>query len=153
MLQKPHESLTGAAKFNDFLEYQRDGFLHTAVRILLEPICDLHNADRGSNHKFAALGFLVTGRERALAQQVQFIFVETGLQAEQEAVIALSRRIDGLLVNQNSIDDAAHLDELLPVPAVAGKSGHLPCSHSANLAKANLGDHPFKAGACDGPGG
>ena len=39
---------------------------------------------------------------------------------EQEPVVDLSRRVDGLLVHQNRIDHPAHLDQLLPVPAVQG---------------------------------
>jgi hypothetical protein len=41
-------------------------------------------------------------------------------------VVALTRRIDRLLIDQHGIDDAAHLDELLPVTAVAGETRDFP---------------------------
>jgi hypothetical protein len=65
----------------------------------------------------------------------------------------LTRCIDRLLVDQRSVYDAAHLDKLLPITAVAGKPRHLPRCHRTNPAEANLGDHPVEAGACDAAGG
>ena len=69
-------------------------------------------------------------------------------------IIALARCIDGLLIDEQSIDDAAHLDQLLPVPAVAGEARNLARCHGPNLAEADVGHHPLKAGArhCAGRG-
>src|SRR5260370_38107997 len=39
------------------------GFLDTAIGILLEPVADLHEADRGSDDEFAAPGLLIAGRQ------------------------------------------------------------------------------------------
>jgi len=57
----------------------------------------------------------------------------------------LSRRINGLLIDEQRIDHAAHLDELLPVAAVAGEARDLPRGHRTNLAEADLCNHPLKA--------
>ena len=43
------------------------------------------------------------------------------------------------------VDHAAHLDELLPVAAVAREAGHLPGRHGAHLAEAALGNHALEA--------
>ncbi len=118
------------------------GFLHAAVGILLQAIADLREADRGYDDEFATAGLLIAGRERVLAQRIELILVETALQPQQQPVIALARRIDRLLVDQHGIDDAAHLDKLLRVTAVAGKPRHLPRCHRTDLAEADLGDHP-----------
>ena len=40
-----------------------------------------------------------------MPQQVEFILVEAALQAEKQTVVALAWRINGLLVNQDSIHD------------------------------------------------
>ena len=45
----------------------------------------------------------------------------TPLEAEQQPMVALARRVHRLLINQHGVNDAAHLDQLLPVPAVAAK--------------------------------
>ena len=97
--------------------------------------------------ELAAPGLLVARRERALTQEVELVLVEAALQPEQQAVVALARRVDRLLVDQQRIDDAAHLDELLPVAAVAREAGDLPGGHRADLAEADLGDHALEAGA------
>jgi hypothetical protein len=71
------------------------------------------------------------------------------LRPSNSRVVALAWRVHRLLINQHSVDDTAHLDQLLPVPAVAGKARHLPRRHRADLTKANLGNHALEAGADD----
>jgi hypothetical protein len=51
--------------------------------------------------------------------------------------------------DQNGVDDAAHLDQLLPIAAVAGEPRHLTSGDGINLAQAHLRHHPLKAGALD----
>lgn len=146
MFEIPHQGLTGAAEFSDLVKHKSDGILHAAFRILLKPIANLHKADRGCNDKFAATGLLVAGRQRTLAQKIEVLLVETALQAQQQPIITLARCIDRLLVDQHSVDDAAHLDELLPVAAIAGKPRHLPRRNRPDLAETDLGDHPVETG-------
>src|SRR6185312_6090679 len=95
----------------------------------------------------ASARLLVAGRERALAQQIQLVLVEAPLEPEQQAVVALPWRIDGLLIDQNGVDHAAHLDELLPIPAVASEARDLAGANRTNLTEANLRYHPLKASA------
>src|SRR6516162_4733542 len=59
----------------------------------------------------------------------------------------MPRRVDRLLVDQHSVDNAAHLDQLLPVPAVAGKARDFARTDCADLAETDLGHHSLKAGA------
>src|SRR5262245_25377942 len=51
--------------------------------------------------------------------------------------------------DQHGIDHAAHLDQLLPVPAVAGEPRDLARGNGANLAETDLRHHPLKTGALD----
>ena len=85
--------------------------------------------------------------QRALTQKVEFVLVEAALQAEQEPVITLAGCVDGLLIDEQGINNTAHLDQLLPVPTVAGEARHLECRHRSDFAKADVGHHPFEAGA------
>ena len=57
----------------------------------------------------------------------------------------MSRRIDRLLIDQHGVDHAAHLDQLLPVSAVAGKARHLARADGTDLAEADFGNHAFEA--------
>ena len=61
--------------------------------------------------------------------------------------------IDGLLIDQNGIDHAAHLDELLPIPAVASEARDLAGANRTNLTEANLRYQPLKASALYPAGG
>jgi len=54
-----------------------------------------------------------------------------------------------LLIDQHGVDHAAHLDQLLPVPAVASEARDLTRADGADLAEAHLCDHPLEAGARD----
>src|SRR6516164_7609601 len=111
MLDEPEERLAYAAKFSHLVKDKRDCFLHTPVRVLLKSVAHLHEADRRGHDEFTTSSLLVARRERTLAQQVEFVLVETALQAEQEAIIALSRGINCLLVNQHRVDDAVLIDQ------------------------------------------
>src|SRR5258708_24846772 len=60
-----------------------------------------------------------------------------------------SRRVCQWSLDQHGIDDAAHLDELLPVTAGAGETRDFPRRDRTDLAQADLGHHSIKAGARD----
>src|SRR6516165_5667066 len=150
MLVEPEQSLAGAAQFLNLVEDESNSVLHAAVRILLVTIAGLHEADRRRDHQFAAARLLVARRERTLAQQVKLVLVQAALQSEQQPVVAMARRVDGLLIDQHRVDHATHLDQLLPVAAVAGKAGDFARADGANLAEAYLRDHPLEAGTLNG---
>jgi hypothetical protein len=71
----------------------------------------------------------------------------------QQAVDAVPWRIDGLLIDQNGVDHAAHLDELLPIPAVASEARDLAGGNRTDLTEANLSYHPLEASALYPAGG
>lgn len=121
MFEEPHQGLTGAAELSDLVEHHDNRFLHAAIGSLLDPVPNLHEAHRGCHNEFATAGFLIAGRERMLAQKIEFVLIEASLQPQQQPVVALTRCIDRLLVDQHGVDDSAHLNELLPATAVAGK--------------------------------
>jgi hypothetical protein len=97
--------------------------LHALVGVLFEPmaIC-FQITDRRHHNQLPAACLFVTGAQRALTQKIQLVLVEAALESKQQAVIALAGSVDGLLIDQNRIDHPAHLDQLLPVSAVAGEA-------------------------------
>jgi hypothetical protein len=144
---EPEQCLTGAAQFLHLIEDEGDGLLHPPVRILLQTIARLHEPHRRCNDQLAPARLLAARRERTLPQKIKLVFVEAALEAEQQAVIPVPWRIDRFLIDQNGIDDASHLDQLLPVAAVAREARDLPCCHGPDLAQANLRNHPLETGA------
>jgi hypothetical protein len=153
LLQVPQQRLAYASKLADFVDGQLDCRLDPPVGILLQPIAHLDEADRSSNDELAAPSLLVACRQRTLAQQIELVLVQAALQSQQEPVVTLPWGVDSLLVNQQRVHDTAHLDELLPIAAVACKSGDFTRCHRADLAKANLGNHALEPGTRNAAGG
>ena len=79
--------LPGAAKLGHLVEDEGDGLLHATVRILLEPVAGLHEADGSRDDQCATPGLLVTGGQRPLAEQIELVLVEVALQAKKQAVV------------------------------------------------------------------
>ena len=102
---------------------------------------------KAAHDKFATACLLVSGRQRTLAQEIEFILVEAALQSEQEPIVAVPGCVNRLLINQHRIHHAAHLNQLLPIPAVAGEARNLPCTDCADLAEADLCDHSLESHA------
>ena len=86
---EPQERLARAAQLCDLVEDQRDGLLNPPVGIFLQLDAGLHEADGRGHDEFASPRFLLSCRERTLAQQIKFVLVETALQAEQQSIITL----------------------------------------------------------------
>src|SRR4029079_10781386 len=99
-------------------------------------------ADGRGDDQFPAARLLVPGRQRALAEEIEFVLVEAPSEPEEKSVIPVPGRIDRLLINQHRVDHTAHLDELLPVPAVAGHARDLAGTNGAHPADAELRTPP-----------
>jgi hypothetical protein len=56
----------------------------------------------------------------------------------------LPRRIDRLLIDEQSVHYAAHFDELLLVTTITCKPRNLSCRHRTNFTETNLGNHTLK---------
>src|SRR5262249_10544427 len=61
--------------------------------------------------------------------------------------------IDGLLVDQERVDEAAHLNELVPIAIVASETRDFPGDDSPDLAEADFGDHSLETGSIHGRDG
>ena len=150
---EPKQRLARAAQRLDLVEDERDGLLHPPVRILLVTVAVLHEADGRGDDQFPAARLLVSGRQRALAEKIELVLVQAPLEPEEESVIPVPGRIHRLLIDQHRVDHAAHLDELLPIPAVAGEARDFAGANGADLAEADLRNHPLEASALHAAGG
>src|SRR6516162_1317823 len=90
--------------------------------------------------------------QRVQRAQVELIFVQTALQSKRKPIVALTQRIDRLLIDQQGIDYPAHLDELLPISTVGGKARYFAGRHRSDLPETDLGHHPLEPSASNGPG-
>lgn len=72
-------------------------------RILLISVVGLHEADRSRYDEFAAPGLRITGGKRALAEKIEFVFVEAPFEPEQQTIIAVPRRVDRFLIDEHRV--------------------------------------------------
>src|SRR6516162_7816819 len=136
MFQEPKQRLTRTSELPELRKHQADRLLHALVGILFESlvIC-FQITDWRHHNQLPAPCLLVAGGKRPLTQKIQFVLVEAALQAEKKTVIALAWCIDRLLIDKQRIDHTAHLDQLLPVPAVPGKARDFARRHRPNFAR------------------
>src|SRR4029450_4076022 len=97
-------------------EYQQHPFLYTAVWVLFQTALTFHIPGRRRDDQFATFCFLAAPLHRALSQQVQFIFVQTAFQSQQQAIVALSRRVHHFLIDQQRVHYTTDFHQLLPFP-------------------------------------
>ena len=120
LLPAPHQHLADRLKLGKLTEHQCDGLLHRLVRILLDTIvASLHIADRHGEEEFAPTRLLLHGFDRALPEDGKLHLAHRPLHAEQQPVIGRGRVIDGVLIDDQCPDQAAKLEERVPVAPVA----------------------------------
>jgi hypothetical protein len=105
----------------------------------------LNEADRRGDDQLAPACLRVARRQRPLSQEIEF--------PQEQPIIAVARQIDRFLVDQHSVDDAAHLNQLLPIATVAGEARDLPGGNRTDLAEADLRHHSLETGAHDAASG
>jgi len=145
VLEEPHQDLARAAEFEELLEDLMNCLLDPLIWVGLQPLIPgLDVPDRCRDDELSPLCLRVSCLERTLAEKVELVLAEAALQTQQEAVIRQPRVVNGLMVDEEGIDKAAHLDELVPVPVVAGEARYLARSDCPDLAHADGGDHLLK---------
>ena len=135
-------------------EDERDRLLDATIGILLDAIVRrLEVADRHGEEEFAAAGLLLQGLERALAEQRQLHLAHRALHAEQQAIVRMPRIIDAVLVDDQRADQAAELEQRVPVAPVAGEPRRLDRDDGADAPLADRGQQLLEARAGDAGAG
>ena len=63
--------------------------------------------------------------QHARAQDTKFEFADAALHSQKQSVIRPTRIVDAIEVDDAGVDDAAQLEQMMPVPAVAGEAGRV----------------------------
>ena len=58
----------------------------------------------------------------ALLQKAQLVLGHRALQSEQQPVVRLPRLVDAIRVDEQRSDQSAQVDEVVPIPAIAGEA-------------------------------
>jgi len=121
-LSTPEQHLPRAAQRREALEDQGESLLHPLIRILLHAILGrAHVADRRPEHQFTPVGL---GQQRgvgALAEPAQLGLADRALQPQQQPVVELARIVDPLGIDNQRVHQPAEIEQLVPVPIVAGQ--------------------------------
>jgi hypothetical protein len=93
----------------------------------------------------AAAGFGVTGSEPALAQEAQLVLRHRSLQAEQQPVVHQARVVNPIGIDDQRARQAAEINQMMPVPAVARQPRRLDAVDRTDGAGAKLADQALEA--------
>src|SRR6476469_9364214 len=146
--------LPGTAEFAKALEDPPGDLLDAAIRIKTET--DLAMPDKANRHRdpeFASAGLGPRGIQHAGAQDTKFEFADAALHAQKQTVIRTTRIVHAIEVDNAGVDEAAQLEQMMPVPTVAGETRGVEAKHGANLAGAKPGDQLLEARARHGAAG
>jgi len=72
--------------------------------------------------ELAALCLRVSGGDAPLSHQAQFVFRHRSFQPEQQAVVDDSRIIGAIRIDNQRSSKRAQIDEMMPIPPVAGQA-------------------------------
>ena len=76
---------------------------------------------------------------------MQFRLRHRSLQSEQQTVIIVRRIIHAVGIGNQSVEQRANLQELIPIPAGAGQARHLHTKHQSDVPEPNFRHQPLKA--------
>src|SRR4051812_21112162 len=122
LVAHPEVNLPNRLQLGKLGEDERDRLLHAAVRILLDAVVvRLEVAYGDGEEELAAAGLLLEGFERALTEERELHLAHGALHAEQKPVVRMARIVDPILIKDQRTDQAAELEQRVPVAAVAGE--------------------------------
>src|SRR3954449_5429620 len=146
LLAHPKENLPDRLQFGELGEDERDRLLDAPIRVLLDAVVrDLQVTDRDGEEELAAARFLLQGFEGALAEEREFHLAHGALHAQQQAVVRVAWIVDAIFVEDERANQAAELQQRVPVAAVAGEPRGLDRDHGADAALADGGEQLLEA--------
>jgi len=114
----------------------------TVVRRLDVTDCD-------GEQQFATARFLLEGFERALPKQRQLHFAHRSFHAQQQPIVWMAWVVDAVFVSDQRADQAAELEQRVPIAAVARQTRSLDRDHDADPAFADRGKQLLEARPSD----
>jgi hypothetical protein len=95
----PHQRLPNTSYLNKFIKYQKHRFLRPLIRVLPQVIVvSLFVAYRAGNDELTP-GALSRIFDRSLAQQIKLALIQVPFKSQQQPIITLTWRRDGLVID------------------------------------------------------
>ena len=84
--------------------------------------------------------------EHARLEDVDLRLAHRALQPQQQAIVVKAGIVDAVGIADQRVEESAHLQQLMPIPARARQARDLDPEHQADVAKPDLGHKPLEAG-------
>ena len=134
------EDAPDAADLVVLVENEADDVAYLLVGVQVDAIRGyLDIAQRHVVEEFAAPGLVQPATLQSIPHSNKLEFADRALQAEQEPVVGVLWVVHAILVREESPEDGAHLQEVVPIPVVAGDTAHLDAEDQADMLHGNLG--------------
>ena len=104
-----------------------------------------HIAARQSENQLAALRLGPAALEHARLENVDLRLAHRTLQPEQQAVVVEAGIVDAVGIADQRVEERAHLQQLMPIPARARQARDFAAEHQPDMAKPDLGDEALEA--------
>src|SRR6266403_856571 len=125
-------------------------------QIGIEAQTDLAMPDVANRHADAQLTAPCLGAggvEHAGTQHAELELADAALHAEKQPSIRSARVVNPIQVDHSRLDQAAELEQMVPVAAVAGEPGGVEAQYGANLSGTEPRNQPLEAGPRHHPAG
>lgn len=141
------EDLTRAAESLEQAKEGAHGLLHAPIGVEVEARLFRPNiADGHGQTQFAASCLGPCSFDQSTSQHRQLEFAHRALEAEQQAIVGLTRVVNALGVDHAGADQAAQLEQVMPVTTVACQTGRFETEDTADRAFTQLSDQGLKPG-------
>ena len=128
------KDLPRAAELAEPGEDQSDHLLDTEVGIEAETNLAMPDvADRHADAQHAGARFGAGSVEHARTQHAQFKLADRALHAEQKSIIRPARIVDAIQVDDARLHQAAELQQVMPIAAVARQPGSIEAQHCSDF--------------------
>ena len=106
-------------------------------------------AHRETATQFAPRRFVADAAEQASPQDVQLGLTHRAFQAEHQSVVEHCRVVDPIGVADQSVGQAAEIEQAVPIGVIAGQTRDLQAEHDTDMPQRDLRGEPGKATAFD----
>ena len=149
-VQAVHDQVTkDRVRGTEFLELLEDQPDHPAGLLvgLLDDLARgrLEVAQGDGQEQLAALRLVPAPAEQAIAQRHQLEFAHGAPHPQEQAVVPVQGVVDAVLIAEQRVEDAAHVDELMPVLVGPRQPAQLQPQHDPHVVQAHLRHQPLEA--------
>ncbi len=117
------QDLAGAAQLAKTSEDQSDGLLQAHVWVEAQADLAMPDvADGNADAQFAALRLGAGRVEHARPEHAEFELADAALHTQQQPIVGATRVVDAVKINDTGLDQAAQLQQMVPVAPIACQS-------------------------------